>query len=45
VLQSYPKSKSFGYHGINSQFWGMHIRIDNGVNGHGAKARDALKLY
>jgi len=33
------------YLGIDTQFWRMHIGIDNATNGHGAKARDAIIMY
>ncbi|KWV59179.1 hypothetical protein AS026_29190 [Rhizobium altiplani] len=33
------------YLGIDTQFWEMHIGIDNATNGHGAKARDAIIMY
>jgi L-Lysine epsilon oxidase N-terminal/L-lysine epsilon oxidase C-terminal domain/Iron-containing redox enzyme len=33
------------YLGIDTQFWRMHVGIDNATNGHGAKARDAVILY
>ncbi len=31
--------------GIDTQFWRMHVGIDNATNGHGAKARDAIIMY
>jgi hypothetical protein len=33
------------YFGINPHFYVMHIGIDNSVNGHGARAADAVRLY
>jgi hypothetical protein len=33
------------HHGINPQFFTMHIGIDNAASGHGAKARDAVVHY
>ncbi|MFG1265649.1 LodA/GoxA family CTQ-dependent oxidase [Xanthobacter aminoxidans] len=35
----------YDYLGIDSQFWRMHVGIDNATNGHGAKARDAVITY
>lgn len=40
-----PDVKLFDYHGISSQFYKMHIGIDNAAAGHGAKARDAVIQY
>ena len=37
--------KKLDYHGIDSQFWRMHVGIDNAVDGHGAKARNAVNVY
>ena len=37
--------KALEYLGIESQFYRMHIGIDNAVNGHGAKAKRAVELY
>jgi Iron-containing redox enzyme len=45
VLQLGGTIKRMDYHGINSQFWRMHVGIDNAVDGHGAKARQAVELY
>lgn len=33
------------YLGVDTQFWRMHVGIDNATNGHGAKARDAVIMY
>jgi hypothetical protein len=45
VLSLVPGVKRYDYHGFNSQFWRMHVGIDNAVDGHGAKAREATELY
>jgi hypothetical protein len=45
VLSLVPGVKRYDYHGFNSQFWRMHVGIDNAVDGHGAKAREATALY
>ena len=45
VLELTGRIKTLDYHGINSQFWRMHVGIDNAVDGHGAKARKAVELY
>ncbi|MGF7212773.1 hypothetical protein GGE65_007408 [Skermanella aerolata] len=37
--------KLYDYHGFNSLFYRLHVAIDNPVNGHGAKARDAVSRY
>ena len=37
--------KLYDYHGYNSLFYRLHVAIDNPVNGHGAKARDAVIRY
>ena len=45
VLGLKPTVRLFEYHGINPQFYTMHIGIDNAASGHGAKARDAVVQY
>jgi hypothetical protein len=45
VLQLGGSIKIYDYHGLDSQFWRMHVGIDNAVDGHGAKARNAVNLY
>jgi len=37
--------KLYNYHGYNSLFYRLHVAIDNPVNGHGARARDAVIRY
>ncbi|WP_328223442.1 LodA/GoxA family CTQ-dependent oxidase [Streptomyces sp. NBC_00310] len=45
VLWLRPTVKLLEYHGIDPQFYTLHIGIDNAADGHGAKARDAVLLY
>jgi hypothetical protein len=45
VLQLGGSIKRYDYHGLDSQFWRMHVGIDNAVDGHGAKARNSVNLY
>jgi len=45
VLSLVPRAKRRDYFGIDSQFWRMHIGIDNATEGHGAKAKRAVGLY
>ncbi|MFI9310689.1 LodA/GoxA family CTQ-dependent oxidase [Streptomyces triculaminicus] len=45
VVGLVPTVRLFDHHGINAQFYRMHIGIDNAVSGHGAKARDAVVQY
>ena len=45
VLELAQTIKKLDYHGIDSQFWRMHVGIDNAVDGHGAKARNAVNVY
>ncbi|GGV24564.1 hypothetical protein GCM10010495_45210 [Kitasatospora herbaricolor] len=40
-----PTVELFDHYGINSQFYKMHVGIDNAASGHGAKARDAVARY
>jgi hypothetical protein len=37
--------KLYEYHGYSALFYRLHVAIDNPVNGHGAKARDAVIRY
>lgn len=37
--------KLYNYHGYDSLFYRLHVAIDNPVNGHGARARDAVVDY
>lgn len=37
--------KLYEYHGYNSLFYRLHVAIDNPVNGHGARAREAVIRY
>lgn len=45
VLSLVPRVKRRDYFGIDSQFWRMHVGIDNATEGHGAKAKRAAGLY
>ena len=45
VLSLVPGIKRLDYFGIDSQFWRMHVGIDNATEGHGAKAKRAIELY
>ncbi|MEJ8632557.1 LodA/GoxA family CTQ-dependent oxidase [Streptomyces sp. MS2.AVA.5] len=45
VLEIAPVVKLFEHHGVNPQFYRMHIGIDNAAAGHGAKAREAVVKY
>lgn len=45
VLGLWPVVKFFEVNGFNSQFYRMHIGIDNASEGHGAKAKLAVKQY
>jgi hypothetical protein len=37
--------KLYEYYGYSPLFYRLHVAIDNPVNGHGAKARDAITRY
>jgi len=37
--------KLYDYHGYSPLFYRLHVAIDNPVNGHGARARDAVVRY
>lgn len=45
VLSLVPGVKRADYFGIDSQFWRMHVGIDNATEGHGAMAKRAVELY
>jgi hypothetical protein len=45
VLSLVPGIKALDYFGIDSQFFRMHVGIDNATDGHGAKAKRAVELY
>jgi hypothetical protein len=45
VLSLVPYIKGLEYLGVDSHFWKMHVGIDNATQGHGAKAKEAARLY
>jgi len=45
VVQLKQTRDSMVYTGLDPHFYIMHIGIDNAVNGHGQRARDAIMLY
>ncbi|EUC12344.1 LodA/GoxA family CTQ-dependent oxidase [Paraburkholderia hospita] len=45
VLSLVRGAKALDYFGIDSQFFRMHIGIDNATEGHGAKAKRAVQIY
>lgn len=45
VVDLKPTRDLMEYFGINPHFYVMHIGIDNAVNGHGARAAEAVRLY
>lgn len=45
VLSLVPPIRVGEYFGIDTQFYKMHVGIDNASDGHGAKARDAVISY
>jgi hypothetical protein len=45
VLELAPGVRKWDYLGIDSKFLRMHVGIDNAVDGHGAKAKEAVKQY
>jgi hypothetical protein len=45
VVQLKQTRDSMIYTGLDPHFYVMHIGIDNAVNGHGQRARDAIMLY
>ena len=40
-----PVEKLCDWHGVDDHFYRLHIGIDNAADGHGAKAKEAVKLY
>jgi hypothetical protein len=45
VLDLVSGVKTLDYLGFDTQFWRMHVGIDNAASGHGAKARQAVELH
>jgi L-Lysine epsilon oxidase N-terminal/L-lysine epsilon oxidase C-terminal domain/Iron-containing redox enzyme len=45
VIDLKPTRDLMEYFGINPHFYVMHIGIDNAVDGHGARAAEAIRLY
>lgn len=45
VLDLVRGIKQLDYLGFDTQFWRMHVGIDNAADGHGAKARRAVDLH
>jgi len=45
VVDLKPTRDLMEYFGVNAHFYVMHIGIDNSVNGHGARAAEAVRLY
>lgn len=45
VVDLKPTRDLLKYFGIDPHFYVMHIGIDNAVNGHGARAAEAVRLY
>ncbi len=45
VVQLKQSRDSMIYTGLDPHFYVMHIGIDNAVNGHGQRARDAVQLF
>lgn len=45
VLDLSPGVARWDYFGVDSKFLRMHVGIDNAAGGHGAKAKEAVKLY
>jgi hypothetical protein len=45
VLDLVASIKRLDYLGFDTQFWRMHVGIDNAAVGHGAKARRAVELH
>ncbi|MBC2807002.1 iron-containing redox enzyme family protein [Rhizobium ruizarguesonis] len=45
ALSLVPAIRQLDYFGIDSQFYRMHVGIDNAMDGHDAKARDAVIAY
>ena len=45
VIDLKPIRDTVAYFGVSPAFYDMHIGIDNAVNGHGQRAREAVQLY
>ncbi|AUT58011.1 LodA/GoxA family CTQ-dependent oxidase [Paraburkholderia caribensis] len=45
VVSLKPGIKRLRYFGIDPHFYVLHVGIDNAASGHGAKARQAVKMY
>ncbi|MEH2329957.1 LodA/GoxA family CTQ-dependent oxidase [Nostoc sp.] len=45
VVGLVPTRDLFSFFGIDSQFYSLHIGIDNAAAGHGAKAKRAVDIY
>ena len=45
VLDLVKGVRTLDYLGFDTQFWRMHVGIDNAASGHGAKARQAVELH
>ena len=45
VVSLKPTIKLLEYYGINPHFYVLHVGIDNAASGHGAKAKQAVKMY
>src|SRR5581483_6707983 len=45
VLENKPFIRLARSFGISSQFFDVHVGIDNAASGHGAKAKQAVQLY
>ncbi len=45
VVALKPTIMLFDRFGLNSQFYRMHVGIDNAVDGHGGKAKRAVEIY
>jgi hypothetical protein len=45
VVSLKPTIKLLEYFGINPHFYKLHVGIDNAASGHGAKAKQAIKIY
>ena len=45
VLATKPTIKLLRHFGIDPHFYELHVGIDNAVEGHGAKAREAVEWY
>jgi hypothetical protein len=45
VVSLKPTIKLLQYYGIDPHFYVLHVGIDNAASGHGAKAKQAVKMY